>query len=384
MAPRLSLPPLPFALIAALGLGHVAFVGNRFTLTLHAVALGASPLQIGTLLGLVMVVPMFLAVHMGRWSDRFGYARVAAAGLLLLLAGGLLVAAWPVLPALYLAAVCSGTGYMLGHVAVNNAIGKATPSGRVTDAFSAMAMGFSLSGLTGPLLAGLVIDHAGHRFAFLLLCASTAASLLLLRRAGRRYPAEPAARAEQDRARVADLLRHPPLRKVLAVSALISMGWDLFAFLAPLQGVRAGLSATATGVVVGIFGAGTFAIRLVLPWVARRVGEWGAMRGALFVTALGYLAFPLLDSFAALLAAAFLLGMALGGGQPVSMSLLHMAAPAGRGGEAVGVRSAITAASQTVLPLVFGALGSAVGLGVVFWAAAGVLGVGGALASRAR
>jgi len=209
------------------------------------------------------------------------------------------------------------------------------------------------------------------------------ASPLLLRCARRRYPPEPTPRAEQARARVADLLRHPPLRKVLAVSALVAMGWDLFAFLAPLQGVRAGLSATATGVVVGIFGAGTFAIRLMLPWVARRFGEWGAIRGALFVTALGYLAFPLLNSFAALLAAAFLLGMALGGGQPVSMSLLHMASPAGRAGEAVGVRSAITAASQTLLPLVFGALGNAVGLGVVFWAVAGVLAVGG-FASRQR
>lgn len=383
MASRLTLPPIPFALIAALGLGHVAFVGNRFTLTLPAVTLGASPFQIGTLLGLVMVVPMFLAVHMGRWSDRLGYARLAAAGLALLLAGGLLVGAWPALPALYVAAVCSGTGYMLSHVAVNNAIGKATPAGRMTDAFSVMAMGFSISGLTGPLVAGVVIDHAGHRFAFLLLCAFAVASLLLLRCAARRYPPDPVRRPEQARARVADLLQHPPLRKVLAVSALIAMGWDLFAFLAPLQGVRAGLSATATGVVVGIFGAGTFAIRLMLPWVARRFGEWGAIRGALFVTALGYLAFPLLDSFAALLAAAFLLGMALGGGQPVSMSLLHMASPSGRAGEAVGVRSAITAASQTLLPLVFGALGNAVGLGVVFWAVAGVLAAGG-FASRQR
>jgi len=384
VASRLNLPPLPFALIAALGLGHVAFVGNRFTLTLHAVALGASPFQIGTLLGLVMVVPMFLAVHMGRWSDRLGYARLSAAGLSLLLAGGLLVGAWPALPALYVAAVCSGTGYMLSHVAVNNAIGKATPAGHMTNAFSVMAMGFSLSGLTGPLVAGVVIDHAGHRFAFLLLCVSTVASLLLLRCAAGRYPPDSTPRAEQARARVADLLQHPPLRKVLAVSALIAMGWDLFAFLAPLQGVRAGLSATATGVVVGIFGAGTFAIRLMLPWVARRFGEWGAIRGALFVTALGYLAFPLLNSFAALLAAAFLLGMALGGGQPVSMSLLHMAAPTGRGGEAVGVRSAITAASQTLLPLVFGALGNAVGLGVVFWAVAGVLAAGGFATSRQR
>jgi len=381
--PRLALPPIPFALIAALALGHAGFTGNRFTLTLHAVALGASPLQIGALLGLVMVVPMFMAVHMGRWSDRVGYAGVAAAGLALLLAAGLLVGMWPAMPALYLASVLSGTGYMLAHVAVNNAIGKATPAGRTTDAFSAMALAFSVSGLTGPLAAGAMIDLAGHRHAFLLLCAFTAAGLLLLRRAVPRYPVQLAAPGVHARAHVADLLRHRPLRKVLAVSGLVSMGWDLFAFLAPLQGVRAGLSATAIGVVVGIFGAGTFAIRLMLPVLARRVGEWGTISGALFVTALGYLAFPWLNSFTALLIASFLLGMSLGCGQPVSMALLHMSAPIDRVGEAVGVRSAITSASQTLLPLVFGALGSALGLGVVFWAVSGLLAAG-AVASRRR
>ena len=380
--PRLALPPIPFALIAALTLAHVAFTGNRFSLTLHAVALGASPFQIGALLGLVMVVPMFLAVHMGRWSDRIGYARVAVAGQVLLAASGLAVGVWPALPALYAASVLTGTGYMLAHVAVNNAIGRATPAGHTTDAFSAMAIGFSLSGLSGPMTAGLVIDHLGHRWAFVLLCGFTLASVVLLRRAVRRHPVEVAAAGQAGRRHVADLLRHAPLRHVLVLSALVSMGWDLFAFLAPLQGVRAGLSATATGMVVGAFGAGTFAIRLLLPLVARRVGEWGTMRGALFVTALGFVAFPLLHSFATLLGASFLLGMALGGGQPVSMSLVYTHAPPGRVGEAVGLRSAVTSASQTVLPLLFGALGTALGLGVVFWTASAILAGGAAVSGR--
>ncbi|OUM00202.1 hypothetical protein A8M77_22565 [Variovorax sp. JS1663] len=371
-------------MIVALGLGHAAFTGNRFSITLHALALHASPLAIGTLMGLVMVVPMLAAVQIGRWSDRIGYVPFAAGGLVLLLAGGLLVAAWPAMPALYAASMLSGTGYMSAHVAVNLAIGRASAPQRRTDAFSAMALAFSLSGLAGPMLAGVAIDQAGHRYAFLALCCFALASVVLLRWAASRHRVPPTSNGAQARPRVADLLGHRSLRAVFLVSGLLSMGWDLFTFLAPLQGVRAGLSATSTGMLMGAFGIGTFAIRLLLPRITRSAGEWATMGGALFVTALGYLAFPLLHDFGMLVLASFLLGMSLGCGQPVSMALLHSHSPEDRAGEAVGVRSTITSASQTFLPMMFGALGAAVGMAAVFWAVSALLAAGGAFAIRRR
>lgn len=375
---------LPLGLIVALGLGHAAFSGNRFTITLHAVALHASPLAIGTLLGLVMIVPMLAAVNIGRWSDRVGYVPFAAGGLVLLLASGLLVAAWPSMPSLYVASVLTGTGYMSAHVAVNLAIGRASAPERRTDAFSAMAVAFSLSGLTGPMVAGIFIDHAGHRWAFLALCVFALASMALLRRAAARYRLAPFGDGAPARPRLVDLLALRSLRAVFFISGLLSMGWDLFTFLAPLHGVRAGLSATHTGVLMGAFGVGTFTIRLLLPRISRGAGEWATMAGALLVTALGYLAFPLLSGFGPLLLASFLLGMSLGCGQPVSMALVHSHSPEDRIGEAVGVRSTITSASQTFLPMLFGALGSAVGMIAVFWAVSVLLAAGSAFAIRRR
>jgi hypothetical protein len=64
------------------------------------------------------------------------------------------------------------------------------------------------------------------------------------------------------------------------------------------------------------------------------------------------------------------------------MSLLHVTAPPERTGEAVGLRAAITSLGQTVLPLAFGAVGTALGMQPLFWTAAVVLGVGGGYAAR--
>ena len=82
------------------------------------------------------------------------------------------------------------------------------------------------------------------------------------------------------------------------------------------------------------------------------------------------------------MALSFTLGLALGSGQPMVMSLLHSAAPAGRMGEAVGVRMSIINASTFAVPLLFGAIGSSVGIGPVFWLVGGALAGGGFFARR--
>ena len=80
----------------------------------------------------------------------------------------------------------------------------------------------------------------------------------------------------------------------------------------------------------------------------------------------------------------FVLGIGLGCSQPMIMSLLYSTAPPGRQGEAVGLRTTVLNASHTALPLVFGALGSVLGMGPVYWCMAGLLGTGGYFINRRR
>jgi MFS family permease len=78
----------------------------------------------------------------------------------------------------------------------------------------------------------------------------------------------------------------------------------------------------------------------------------------------------------------FVLGLGLGCAQPVIMALLYEAAPRGRQGEAVGVRTTMINASQTFIPLTSGALTTALGMGPVFWLLAISLAAGGWFARR--
>lgn len=370
--------PDSLRLAVLLTVSHSAFAGGRLAISLNALHLQASALTVGLLMSLMMVLSTFVAVPVGRWVDRAGYLKPTLIGLGGVVAGEALAASVSSLAGLAVTAVLVGTGFTLAHVAVNNAIGQLAGAGGRTRAFGLLGVGFSASALVGPLTAGLAIDHLGYRGAFALLaCLPLLASCALLGHLPRVLP-EPVERRTSGGVR--ELLRLPALRTVLIVSATISAGWDLFTFLVPLHGARNGLSASAIGLVAGAFGIGSALVRLALPWLARRVPEWRLVGSALLLASLGYFVMPFCTGAATLLPLALALGLVLGCGQPIVMSLLHVTAPPSRTGEAVGLRAAITSGGQMVLPLAFGAFGAALGMLPMFWIAATALGAGGGFA----
>jgi MFS family permease len=109
---------------------------------------------------------------------------------------------------------------------------------------------------------------------------------------------------------------------------------------------------------------------MVLGRLAQRISPVRLLTWALGLTVLVYGITPLATGLTQLLGLALLTGLILGAGQPLAMTLLHQNAPPGRVGEAIGMRSVIVSGSQTFLPAAFGALGSVLGTGPVFWVVA--------------
>jgi predicted MFS family arabinose efflux permease len=363
-------------------LTHVAFVGSRMTIALYGIKLGATPLTVGVLMALYAFLPMLLAVYAGRQIDRIGPRRPMLYSSVGLAASVALPALWPSLAALHLAAMLIGTSFLFYHVALNNVIGQlGTPADRPVN-FSWFALGFSISGFCGPLLAGFAIDGAGHRAAFLVLAAFPALAMLVLY--GRRHAVPGPAHAQHTggERRLKDLLREPQLRAAFIASAVLAMGWDLYAFVMPVYGSALGLSASTIGVIMGTFAAATFTVRLAMPALSRRLKEWPMVIAAMSVAALSYALFPLAQGVALLMALSFLLGIGLGSAQPFIMSLLYAASPPGRQGEVIGVRTTMLNGSHTFLPLAMGALGTALGMGPVFWFMAAFLVSGAGFAWR--
>ncbi len=357
-------------------LTHAAFNGSRMLVSLYAIHLHASAFTVGALMSSYALLPMLFAVSAGRLIDRTGarwpmFGASAAVAL-----GALLPYLWPRLEMLFVASTLIGTGFMLFHVAVSQVVGAI---GRAEDRaanFSWLALGFSVSASLGPLVTGFAIDGIGYlgTFVLLFMFPLTPVLVLWLNRPALPRPMERG--TDAGASRVTDLLRNRPLRRVFIASGLLNMAWDLYTFVMPIYGSRIGLSASTIGSVMGSFAISIFSVRLLLPLVIRYITPWRVIVAALLISAAVYCIFPFFASVPLLVALSCALGLGLGCSQPMVMALLYNTSPPGRQGEVVGVRTTVMNASSTALPLAFGALGTALGMGPVFWAMAALFGAG--------
>ena len=355
-------------------LPHMAFAGARVTLSLFALHLGATPLTVGMIISLIAVVPMFFSVRWGRLIDRTGVYVPMTVGASLVLTGVLLAFALPRIETLFAVSVLTGSGFMLYHICVNHAAAQVGRPEDRTRNFSMLALAFSTSGFIGPVTAGFAIDSIGYRYTFLLCAGFVIATLALIRYRKRaivrhhKRAAQSTHAANDTDKRVADLLRIPALLRILIISGLMSMCWDLYSFVMPIHGSAIGLSASTIGLILGSFGCAIFLFRLILPWVIHRVDERLLLISTMVLTGVMLAIVPLVQSVPLLMMVSFVLGIGLGGTQPIIMAMLYEKAPPGRGGEAVGMRTLLLNITQAAVPMIFGALGAVLGMTPVFFA----------------
>jgi MFS family permease len=371
-------------LVLLCALNHSGFGGSRVALSLYALEQGASPFSVGVLMALYALCPLLLAVRVGRFADRAGPRVPMMIGTAGVLAGLLLPPLFPGPYAPYLSALLLGSTFHFFFITVQGIAGALGGAHDRARNFALVGMGFSAAGFIGPFVAGLAIDHLGHLNAFLVLALFPIVPLFILWARPGFLPGAPRRSDGESKRSAHELWRNASLRRTFIASGIISSAWDLFQFYFPVYGHSIGLSASAIGAILGVFAAATFVIRVVLPALSRRYSEAQILIAAIFVAAFSFLLFPASGDVYALAFAAFLLGLGVGCGQPMSMSLIYALAPAGRAAECAGLRVTVNNVMHLGVPLVFGAVGSAFGYVPVFVANALMLAAGGVLMRRLR
>jgi MFS family permease len=358
---------------------HGCFTGSKVVLSLLALELGADPAVIGVLVACYALAPLTLGVYTGRLADSTGMRlplMIGAAIMSLAMLTGYLSGT---LAGLFAVAALVGLAFVFFMVAMQHLVGAL--DGNRTRNYSILTIGYSLSNMLGPLVAGFSIEYAGHTEAFgvFALSAFTALAVLAAHRALTRVERAPAAPAQRS---ALDLLKISPLRRTILMSGLIMACWDLYVFYLPIYGHAIGLSAADIGLVLATFAAATLVIRFVLSSIERRLRTDLVLAAAMAVSALMSAAIPFVGSAAALMGVSFVLGLGLGCGQPLALTLSFERSPAGRAGEVTGLRTMTTNLARLLVPLVSGGLGSAFGATPVFWMNALGLYAAGHLARR--
>lgn len=370
---------LTFAL-ALLNMSSVR--AGRVLLPLFALHLGAQPFAVGVLAATFSVFPMLLSWPIGRLSDRFGSRWLLILGAAGGACGMLIPYFSPRLPALYMAAAMNGASFAFYNVSLQNLVGQLSKTHQRARNFSNFSLMLSVASFIGPLLAGFSIDHMGHAAACLNLVGLSLVPVALLAVWGSTLPG--GGSEARPVGSVLDTLATPGLWRVLATSSLVVTGVDLFQFYMPIYGHGIGLSASAIGIVLAMFSAAAFVVRLIMPRLLVRLGEERVLAYAFYLGAASFVLVPFFKSAAVLALISFAFGLGMGCGQPITMMLTFSGSAQGRSGEVLGLRLTANHLTRVIGPVMFGSLGSAFGLFPVFWLNALMLASGGALSRSGR
>jgi len=366
-------------IVGQIGL-HSCMAGVRMAAPLLALSEGRTEWAVGVLMGLFAAAPIGLALLAGRLADRHGYHRPMRIAVGLTIAGGLLAVASTALGTLAFAVLCvaavlTGAGANFGLIAILRTAGRsARDATELKRVFSWLGLAPALSNVVGPVLAGSLIDFGGFRMAFLALVLLPLGGLRWARQVPREAP-----RASGDAMRGGgswELLRSPELRRLLFVNWLLSSSWDVHAFVVPILGHERGFSASAIGLVLGVFAGAVALIRIAIPALAHRLREAEVLVVAMACTAGVFGVYPLVHTPWAMGACAVVLGLALGAVQPMIMTTLHQITPHQRHGEAIALRSMAINISSALMPLAFGLGGAALGASALFWVMGVAVGAG--------
>jgi MFS family permease len=358
---------------------HACMAGVRVAAPLAALRSGRDAWEVGALMAMFAVGPMIFALRAGRYADRVGYHLPMLLACGLAVVGALTAALGQQSYALLcIAALLTGTGANMGIITSQRSAGlMAHDATQRMQVFSWLGLAPALSNVVGPVLAGLLIDAAGFGAAFAVLAAMPVASLL----AARWVPEQPghcaaSSHGDEKPPTAWDLFRSIPLLRLLMLNWMLSASWDVHAFALPLLGHDRGLSASVIGLILGLFAGAVTAVRLLIPLLAHRLGPPQVLSSAMLLTAAVFAAYPFASSAALMALCALVLGLALGAVQPMVMSTLHHITPTGRHGEVIALRSMVVNLSSTVMPLLFGLVGSTVGADPLFWFMGAVVAAG--------
>ncbi|WP_170297787.1 MFS transporter [Paracoccus litorisediminis] len=358
-------------LVSAL-IGQVVAPLVRIATSYRATDLDLSPQQVLLLSSAFSVLPMFLAVRMGRYNDLHGNGHAAIIGSALVLCACLMLV-WPGGNLLWLVAVSIvlGLGQTFQLTGLQGEIGMLRLPSQRSSMVGSLMFWQAVGQVAAPLLLSLVAiglgrDALGLLSLRLALVASALAAfglglgLLIWRNAA------PPRVIGMDAARMRRIIAVPGFLWVIVAGSLCVAVHDLVLVFMPVLGVARGIAATEVGVLLAMFAIGQMISRacyrrVVLWWGPRRL-----MYGAVLATALASSALALPLGTVATGAALGLTGLSMGFAITSSVSLTMDLAPRGARATSLGLRLALNRAGQFLIPLASGGAAAALGPGAVF------------------
>jgi len=359
--------------LLAMGVAQAAVYVARPMTSYRLLGLGAGAREVGLVAASFALVPLFLAIPLGRLSDRRGGARLLVVGCAIQVAACVLLAAAETTLGLAAASALLGLGHLGLALGVQDVIARESGDHRHDQHFGLLAAAVSLGQLVGPLLGGALLGERGS------LTHGTGRAMLV---AAAIAAAATVCAVLADRSRVAAPLRRPPEARrgnVLTIASTRGVPAGIFASIAvlsaadvftaymPVLGEEHGIGPRAVGGLLAIRAAASMASRVGIGGLVRRVGRLRLISISAAAAAAALVGVTFTDDVITLAVLSAAAGVGLGFGQPLSMTMVVQLVPDHARSTALAVRLTGNRVGQVATPAAAGIVAGSAGVGSVFW-----------------
>lgn len=373
LSPRF--PPWVVAFAAQTFLIQAITFVLRPTAIYRAIELDVPAAWLGVLGASFAVVPLVLAVGAGALSDRYGERPVMVVGGVLTL--GAACVFWLIgdsVAGLLTATVSLGVGHLLSVVSQQALVANRAPRTHYDAVFGHYTVAASAGQAVGPALIVLfggaqTIPDTDTIF------ASTVLLSVVLLAAAICVPSS-GQRAEQGTTSgsVRRIMARPGMLRSLTVSCVVLAAVDISLVYLPVLGAERDLAAGTIGILLTVRAGASMVSRFGLGWLTGRFGRRRVMTATVALAAAGMALTPVPMPTVLLGIVVALMGLGLGAGQPLTMSWIAEATPAGLRGRAMSLRLTGNRVGQVVVPSIAGTLAGVAGASGVLALTAAALG----------
>ena len=383
-ANRAWFPGLVFHTIIA----QATYNGVRVLISYRTLELGGSGFVLGLMTACYSLVPLFLALFIGRLVDR-GYATaVLWVGTALSILPVALAAVSPNLVVLLIATMSLGLGQMLATVASQALIPQSFPASKMTAKFGHLTLGVSIGQTIGLPLAGMVADATSGDAAITnALWFMTAISALTLVAAvvvmfRGRTPHVSRAEAAEGAQTPWTLLSLRGMKPAIFSSMATLAAVDLMTAYLPLIGQQNGLSVTTVTWLLTMRTLASVISRLFIGRLTSRWRNLSLLWTASALAGVSVMLIPVLSQPWTLGVLLTVAGFCFGLTQPLTMSWVSTLADPANRAAVLSIRLAGNRLSQVAIPSAASALTIIAGSGIVFTIAGALLVLAGGVTWR--
>ena len=374
-----------WALLINVALAQASIYVMRPMITYRALENGATGYQIGLIASIYALVPLVVAVQMGRWVGRIGEVPLLFAGCLSFIVLGISFAFLNNIIAIAAATALAGIAHLSNVAASQAMVASRSPHDLQDQNFGYFSFSTSMGHTFGPMLGGIIAGSSGvlprsstSAFVF----ASILAFLALVPFFLFKSVKEVRSQEERDAAgsiKARDVIKRPGIKPAIWTSLAVASTNDVLVVILPLIGTELGISPVVIGAILSIRSAAAMVSRFSLGKLTKRFGSSTVMNFSIGISAVFLFASVYATTALTLAIVMAIVGFLLGIGQPLTMSIVSKKTPIEERAMAISIRLFGNRLGQFLVPLGAGALAAPFGAGAVFVGLAALIASAGAV-----